>query len=502
MSYRKPRVRIRSGETCDQNQINRTIQPAVQELSGHVIDHNVVAGTFPQSRVSSGCYYQVGSSAGTPYYKSVAADMNITGGGTGSPTATAKAWRVPDTVEWSVIGASPDDLAFTITTGEGVLWIITQIQHGLVGTNIGLGFIDKPNVEYAIRVDGIVLDDCPTGLEEAVNPADRQYYPPTPTDRAGTGPYSIHTFSTQNCEPLGFPVYPTRLISFAPVDEGTHIIEIVARRLPLGPTEDGSQYAATPLYVFNRKALVVDMHLQAPATGTAASFEVATINEGDTVSAATTYTNTVAAIVAQENNLGDGAMARNALRNEHLPSRVQMPNNVGLTGGDNTNTAYPGYGTIGTAAGWKMIDDAAAVLDCKTTNGPYNFTANPGFVILLANVAVSNIAVRNGFADSRIYAWFTLQYVYTSGVEFGNASTEMAINNPNLLPNPGLVGDNMDPIEADVPLFEYFDWRAAPPAGGQVQNFRVLGGNSWRQGGGTADVHWRKSNIALVSLKP
>lgn len=550
MSYRKQRAAIKSGEPCDPVQMQEQLNPVAQELSGHVIDHNIAAGTFPQSRVSDACYYAVASSGGTPYYISVAATMGIETLPEAIPlSGSANAFRIPDTAEWNVVGSAGTGgaLSRSMTTGESLLWIITQLQYAVVGAvpdpldvapsasadQYGVWERDSAhaNLQFAIRVDGILLEDTITGLEDVVNPAPRGYYPEAPTNRAGgilgPGPFSIHTFRTSNVEGLGFPVYPLRIIAYCPVSEGSHTVEVVVRRLPpvatpanqtvafprgapiegVHLTTPGTTITPLPCYVYNRKLLVVDMHLQAPATGSTYSVEIPTLEEGNTVNVATTYTNSVAAIVAAENNLGDGAMARNALRNVHLPSRVLYPNQVGLDSANAPVTlAYPGFGVIG-GTWYRINDGGGGPVYCETNSGPYDFGANPGFVILLGNVAVSTVSHANAAVLDRLYAWFTIQGVYQSGATFGNSSAEMAISNPNrlaYLAGAAPAGSRMDPIEADVPLFEFFDFRAAPPAGGVVARFAILGGNSWNPVATQPPfptVNIRKSNIAMLCLK-
>ena len=75
----------------------------------------------------------------------------------------------------------------------------------------------------------------------------------------------------------------------------------------------------------------------------------------------------------------------------------------------------------------------------------------------------------------------------------------MTISNPNVIYSPDVVNDCMDPNEMDVPLFEFFDFRTVPPAAA-VNNFRVLGGNSYALGGLTPQVLWRKSNLMMLAL--
>lgn len=500
MSYLKPEIAIKAGETCDPSQVNANVLPIAQEISGRLVDHNIVPGTFPQSRVANNCYYQV-ANGGTPYYVSKSADMHITDGGTGNPTSAAgNAWFVPNTAEWSTVG----DMTVSPVTGESALWIIAIVQYGLAFASNASpgGALDHTHIQFAIRVNGIIADDTVTGLQDVDRPAPRTYLPQTPTKSAGAGPYSIHTFSTQTTEAMEILVCPVRMITLVPVSEGTHTVELVVRRLPF--TEHNQvQGVPTPVYCYNRKLLAVDMHLQAPATGSTFSSEPSVASEGDTVNAAAMHTNTVNAIKTSLNDLGDGAIARNGLRNQHLPSRVLYPNQVGKTTGPAAvNTAYPGFGAIGVAGGWTAITDGAAA-PTQTDNGSYDFTTNPAFVILLGNVHISNIRVNNPYTDRRLYAWFTIQGVYDSGTEFGASSAEMCISNPNVL-QPIIIdvtGDNMDPIEMDVPLFEIFDYRTVPPAGGLIANFRILGADSYRGGGGQADVLYRKSNIAMVCLK-
>lgn len=551
MSYIKPSFALKSGEPCDPAQVDANVIPIAQKISGRIIDHNIVAETFPQSRVAEEAYYEM-SHGGVPYYVSVAADMQIASTPAAHPVATdANAWRVPDSAEWTQVGTGPTapvdtQLVVNPITGESVLWVIAQIQYGLTVqpyTTYPLAFGDPappgvplgwlryegetfvcahPSLQFAIRVDGIVDEASITGLEDTCYPAPIGYLPPDPTKRdgfIGARPFSVHTFSTSDTESLQVPVYPVRIQAHVPVDEGSHTVEVVVRRLPHVSGRDetvynepaagvwakisaGKVFLPAPVYCFNRKLLVVDLHVQAPATGTSFDVGTPTAEEGDLVGSATVGV-PLQALATSMNDLGDGAIARNGLRNQHLPSRVLYPGQVGRTSGNATIAAKPNFGALGGI--WHPIEDAGGAL-CELTNGGagFDFAANPAFVILLGNVALSTLrqVPHVAFQDRRAYGWFTIQGVYNVGpTAFGNASTEMVISDPNVIYSSDAAVDLDDPLEMDVPLFEFFDYRNAAPAGGLIDKFRVLGGNTYAVGPLTLEAKWRKSNLMMICFR-
>ena len=479
--------------------LNANVHPAARLLS-RLNEHNVRAGTFGQSRVSDAAYYAV-ANGGTPYYVEVSADTHAADAAAYLPTAASgNAWKVSDSAEWERIGS----MVVSPVTGECVLWLIALVQYAIVDSSLSsspMNPIQKARVQFAFRVNGSIIDSVIPGLSDVGSAAPRGYWPRRPAAPGGgapLGPYSIHTFRTPGTSAMMYHVRPVRIMECVPVPAGTHTVELVVRRVPNDKavsTETANlDPTAPPVYCYNRKLLAVDLHLGPPASSTDDFVEAASVADGDVMSVANLYTNGIAALVSKANALGDGAILRGGLRKEHLPSRVMNPGSTGQdTGQAPFATAYPGWNTV---AGWTELADAGAVA-CRTTFPSVNFTTTPGFVILLGNVRLSDLtAGATNIANN--YAFFAIQQRFDSAVTRMNAANEVVVNTPAT--DASGTGTRF-PLETDVPLFAFYDYRTSPPADGAVTYWNVVG--SSRCGTGVVgSIDQDGASLQCIMFKP
>ena len=493
MGYRLPRTRVSARDVPDPRVIRDTVQPVVEELAGNLNEHNVKAGTFQPNHQTDACLYDF-------HYASVEADGHIDTNGNKQPDGlAANAYRVPEVGDWTVVTGA----TLTYVSGEHVAWVIAWCYYGL--DNAGTTYTESAvtnkfaRVQFAIRANGNVVDTTPSGTSEIGVGAPRSVRPINPVQ--GIGPHDMRTLdyqTTRGTSSLCWPVRPVRVQCKVPLPQGTTTVELVVRRVL--PEDDTVNSSPPPVYVLNRKIVCVEMKLGGTGSNSGQAVSVAYPVEGDAVNASKLDTTLALPVNAAINDLAIDAVRRAGLRKEHLPGlsggsgvatgQVYKLAGTQLTAGTNTARAYPGVGTDGTVGvgGWQVVSNGAGT----NLEGPvnWNFATTPGFVLILANVGFS---LAGGVLNvPERYGVFSIGTLYNSGASSMTQSAQGWINDPNIYT------DNTPTVRSndcftDVPLMEYYDYRAAPPANGAVNLFRVLVSDY-----NTVNVEWENSSIFVL----
>lgn len=488
MGYRFPRRKLKTRDAPDPSLFREAISGVAEELAGNLNEHNVVEGALPAARAAPAYLYDF-------HAVSVASDGGIDTNGVNPDfpdAASGTAWQVPDGGEWATVGS----MTQTYTAGDHNIWAIGWCYYGLVTSTFSFGAaatVNAPRVQFALRVNGTVMQETITGTERPDEGAPRTVTPLTPIVNAttfktldyetirGTGSFSWH-------------VRTMRVQCQVQVPQGSTTVELVARRT-IAPMVNVNT-DPPPVYVFNRQLVAVEMKLGGTDVSAGQSVPIVYPVDGDALDAANTNTSQLQAVVAVENALLPDAIKRAGLRKENLP-RPQLYGGGGL--GTNTSTTpgntvkvYPGWvpavpGSTGVSPNWDLV--LAAVLN--DGSGDWNFTNNPGFVIVLANVAFQK-AAGSGNTPQR-YGVFGIGTVY-AGLGTSLQSVDQGwVNNPNIQV-PDIVSYDCD---TDVPMLAFFDYRSAPPAGGAVDQFRLLA-SCWN----TSQVDWANSSIFVYIFRP
>jgi hypothetical protein len=496
LSYRLPKNRIGNGEPNDPRLWDENIMPVAGEVNSRLNENNIVGGTFPRTRVAQKAYYDF-------YYASIASDPQIElYGGLVAPDANSS--KVSNTGEWELM----DGMSLTVPSGEDTLWVLGWAQYGVFNPNAGVPgqnydnsiiMVTKARLQFAIRIDGTVIESTISGTMD-VNWAPPR--PPLPTTPKGDN-ISIHTFRTPGCQSMMVHVHPVRIQCHIPVTEGTHTVDFVVRRIP----PDGLPSPTVPwdVYTFNRKILTIKIIQNAKATGTSNNVSVDAMEEGDLMSTANLYTDGLNRVATKMNALSDGNIMRHGLRHEHLPSQIAFPNQVGLTTGASTALPYLGFGFNnanpgGGAGQWRYVNDGASNLE--TTNGPYDYTANPGFVLILANVMTEECNDPAALGNINQLGVYALSQLNSSGTYTLDNSNQAYVESSNSIPSTvgGLPVDDLAACQTDVPLMAFFDYRLAPPATGIVTKYYVAA-TSYGRGGLAPVLTWRQSNMLLIHFR-
>lgn len=487
MGYRYPKDIFRSWDMPDDRIVRRMIQPAVEETT-RLNEHNFVSGTFPNSRASEAMLYEF-------HTASVSSDMAITAGNGYLPVDTdPDAFRVSDSGEWVQVG----DMEVSWTGAEDKVWAIGWAQYSIIPAggvaifSLGTASYTKPRLEFALRVNGVVVDATVTGCADPADQALPYFLPAEPITPAKNDYVSIDPRTVAGCGSLGWHCRAIRIQTVMPVPAGPVTVELVVRRVAPNDSID-LHGEMESVYVFNRKLIAIQMKQGGTGSMLPATSPSVEYPNPDTIwGSASLYSDMLEPEADALNALLEGNIMRWGLRRELLPSAVRQADQTALSAGTDGTQLYPGFGSSGTVgAGWDEVNDGAGA-NLRVT-GSWDYSTHPAFVLILANVAFRQAI---GFPyEANRYGAFAIAGQYTSGVDFHDEAAEAQVNNPNVL--PGAV-DQYD-CDTDVPLLLWYDFRAAPPAGGAVSFYRVLAAFN---GVAVGLVGWDRSGLQVIHFRP
>lgn len=421
MSYQFPRRVLRDQDVLDPIELTQDISPAAERLSGRLNAHNFNQTIAASVAVDPAAFYAFQHYAFfSPFVWSSAAPQN------GYPDTTAStAYQVQNNFEWNVVttsGGVPS--AVTITTGNSVLWVNAYAQylwHGFAYNKATGTFEarqqhanrcqdDPSNIQFAIRVDGNIVVESMTGIDDVAYRPSVPIKPVTQRVTSGgsltklPGPQDIRG---EQLTALGPPCLPVRVGALVPVQSGAHTVELVVRRAPLIRANEVSGYKSTDkVYVYSRQVNVVDLKSFPVDSVSGAEVSAPGWDEEDLIDNTSIYVNRVQPVIAGYNDVQEGNLARGALMHYHLPSALLASYTVERTYAAGTlfNSVYPGNGvnTVTTTAyagapatGWVNITDGAN----SVRLAPVSITGGPTLLIF-ANAQVRN--VQGGFVRSTL----------------------------------------------------------------------------------------------------
>lgn len=495
MGYRFPKSKFRQSSITDPSELRFQIQSAQEELT-FLNEHNIKAGTFPAERRADALLYDF-------HYSDISADLDI-----GAPdyvplTTDPNAMRIPDSGEWVAMTG----LTQTWTGGEDRIWAIGWAQYGLVTTGSLTNFavagttITIPRIQFCVRVNGAIIPESVTGTERPDEPSTFLALPNEPITKLPANFVTLDQRKTPGTGALGWHVRATRVQSNISVPQGEVTVEFCARRVAPNDAQT-SIGEIQPVYVFSRKACVIQMKRSGSGAFPDAALPPLTYpDDGDALSYATVYTGVLEPMKETINALLPGNIQMWGLRREHLPTggQVQEVKQTSQLSGDTTAIKYPGYGSDGdvTAGDWAEVVDSSG--NNLRVDGPWDYTQDPAFVLILANVAFTK-ASSTFAAMPEVYGVYAIAGEFDTGVPFKDAGAEGFTNNPNVMPVPSAPGGlaNRD-CDTDVPLLMFYDFRATPPA--DIVNFyRVIA--TWDGVGATGENIWDRGSIQVFHFRP
>lgn len=441
MSYIFPRRVLRAQDVLDPIELTLDISPAAERLSGRLNAHNFnqnIAATVP---VQTDTFYAL-----TRYALPVAfGDTHVPVSpdlynGFPDSTTPANAFEVQNNFEWQpILDSSGNAARVSITTGNSVLWIHAFAQYLWYGFYPEL-FVrggnaqhtndadsNPVNLQFAVRVDGNIVPETITGIDDMTYQAS---IPIKPLKQRDTTPATATILpgpqdarGDQICA-LGPACAPVRIGTAYPVQAGPHTVEIVVRRAPLMLRDSIPDYSnVNQVYVFSRQVHVVD--LKSFPTDSVGGSEVSAPawDEEELITTTEIYTNRVQRIVTRSNAIQEGNLARGALMHYHIPATLlgSYTAEVVLASpepGEQFNNIYPGFSSNTVTAtrysgspsvGWALISDGVT----SVTVPNVVTTTTDARILVLANVSVKDI---NGGRISYDYVRLTDPEDLTSGV--------------------------------------------------------------------------------------
>lgn len=417
MSYIFPRRRLRSQDVLDPIELTLDLSPAAERISGHLNAHNFnenIASTVavePEA-VTDTWVYRLAVPFGDLHPATALQPW------TGLPdelvpavgTANEDAYLVQNTFEWQAMtDVNGATAVVTVNTGSAVLWVHAFAQYLWYGFQLQL---DSPasyprwqhasgadqravNLQFAIRLDGNIVEDTITGIDDVVYQASMPLKPLEQRDTTVTtvlpGPQDIRS---QQISAIGPAAGGPRISACLPVQSGQHTIEIVVRRVPLyrisGTYDAGDVRDAMPdytsvnnVYIMSRQIIVTELKTFPVDSVSSTDVSVPAFEEETTISNTTMYVERVQPLIAAYNDVQEGNLQRGALMHYHLPAvlRAQDTERAVLTTpfpGELYNCVYPGFtsATIASAkydgatpkVGWFMITDGVQDIMVKNIN--------------------------------------------------------------------------------------------------------------------------------------
>lgn len=189
-------------------------------------------------------------------------------------------------------------------------------------------------VQYAFRVDGVVLTETITGRFDNEQPSftPARVVAPRDPSTTSTGPY-LERFR-ERPDAINIPMCGVRLSAAVSVEPGLHRIELVTRRVPCGrngrfslrPPNVGDLTASveyTPtrsrVVVYNRQLLVTESPIEPfDAAAFGAAVTVPAFDSEDVVSQNSLVDDRLKPVVEAENALEAYQIARGAVNGDHL----------------------------------------------------------------------------------------------------------------------------------------------------------------------------------------
>ena len=483
MPHTFPEVAFQVGEIVDPDALTGVFQEVAGKLAGRLNEHDISEDTKTKLAVQDEAYYDAHQivRAASPGFNVAARNAanhfyaDIDGDAVAGDDAVAS---VADTEGWQSLVdlGGTQDMSLTLTTGEDTLVMFAMAQHfGWKGADEDVAaMINSPlRLQYALRVDGTLLDDTITGASVYPDPPPQQWYRAT-TAVARDFDYR-HIQNLTGTTGISCSAHPTRLTRSLPVVAGSHTVELVARRLPAANYKVDNSYDGSTVQVFNRRLFVLRIKGISPHTGDAVSVNISAFEDGQVVTAAQVVADGFVKLSTPANALTNGNLERGVFRAEHIPSVVYGPKAQPITPGSPTtifNGEYPGYGI--NSAAWTVISDGGGQ-DLAITGpaGEWDLATYPGLFVVMANIEVNSLMWNPQDSDIRGILILALRVTNAAGTVRILAETEVCINTHNPDPESGV--NVMRAIQTDAPLMWVVDSTQLSVANRHITRVEVVG---------------------------
>jgi hypothetical protein len=494
MSTVFPPRAFKGAEIVDPAWLDKTYQPIAEKVFGRINEQDIRSGAFPIAKVyvANGTYSFDKGAYTNKWLNNRAVDPGF---GAAVSAASPSGWflsstKVADSIAWQPISF----MEVAVTTGEDVLWIVGMMQYAAFkGTGTSLvspttPSEDEARVQFAIRIDGVVISETVTGSNIFPDSPNQMLYRGT----ADTNNYDYrHVRIVQNTEGIGGAAKPVRMTYSVPVVEGDHLVEIVARRLPQSP--DGLDNEPAPgdpgigseVCIYNRQLFVLACNAYGDTVSTMSGSSVKSFDENEVLSQASLFTNRLSVVANRMNILPTQSLERGTLRRTHLPRAVNTLDLKSISD-DDPKTYTQVYDNYNDNGNWETVQTGSGTLLRITNSGAgWNLSTNPGWMIIMANVQLWDITQSTHAMRTSVMGCFTIRmYDGAAYHNVMNGLTEVfCTNDAFYLSGPSGVGakDDTDFAFEDVPLFLAVDTATlAGDIGGNVIQYIEVSVAGWR----------------------
>lgn len=372
------------------------------------------------------------------------------------------------------------------------------------------------NVQFALRIDGVVVDDSITGHVK-LNRTD--FYPIKAIPERTQSPLAIGLSPTQ---PGPLQPKTQRIAGLGPqcmavitqaalqVEPGQHVVTLVVRRLISSDLAQRVPASASDIVtIYNRTVIVDESPVLPQITYSSSGVSVAEFANETVLSQSTMYTDRVQPILNALNDLRTYHIRPYSLRYEHLPSIListarfetgSSPNVVTTTNwfdGENGAIATLTSGSTG----WTLLHDGAGT-EFKTSITT-NVTSQASFVRIRGHVQISYIIDNAELhpAASGYYVAVAIGYKM-NGVWNIITRSISYLNSWNVIND----ADGTSAEETQVPLLSYLDYRSSLPSynitsfgifAAVFSNANYDGGVNWAR----VKVGWRQAGLFVYQYR-
>ena len=482
MPYLIPKRLLRDSRPLEEKEVNSLLQPAANKVQGGLGEHDFETGACNNENIADGAYYDHHDAEQVVDPDFTTSNTPKVGGN--GPDAT---FVVPNDKQWHTITGT----TVTSVMQDSILWIAAQLQYTHHDWTKGDTY--KSSVQFAIRVDGEIMEEDTTGRWEQT----RENWNAMRTDapKSDASLIGARVMHSDNAHSLGAQHRPVRLGYTYRVSPGQHSIELIARRVAV-PARLAYLTNDDYIEVYTRRIHAVEVPLIAQGNNTnAAAVTAPWMEDGTVMSKAEYETGRLDNIIAAYNDLNTGNLDRESLNHNHLPSAVFYAHQEVLDGTlTNLTNEYPGWAsaTIGDP-GWTQINDGTDNLQLVNQ---LNFPAyGDCWLVVMADIEIAKVFGTNRFGFDNFGNLCLMSYYNAAWHVIGTGATEVSFNAHFVF---------TDLVEHDMNLWVSMLYVVKLTNPAQAWDRIGLFGSTWDGSGGNDNVTmaWRNASIKALVLRP
>lgn len=495
------RINLVDGHNINSASFSANVVPATNAFGKRYAAH---VGSDPSFKVSSAVYQYPDDSASNVFtLEEHGRWQEVTGATVTTDTTGLSTIRAEAHVQYMWHG----------WTGTSLLDEHDHIAHGVVVNT----FRTLPaNIQFALRIDGVVIDDSITGHVK-LNRTDFMPIKAIPersqsalaVGLSPTQPGPLQP-KTQRIAGLGPQCMAVVVQAAVQVEPGPHTVTLVVRRLIASDLSQRTpSYVTDIVTVYNRTIIVDEAPLLPQVTYSSSGVSVTEFQNETILSQTTMYTDRVQPMLNALNDLRTHHIRPYSLRYEHLPQIListarfetgQSPNVVTTTNWFDGETGVIAGATTG-STGWTLLHDGAGT-EFKTTITT-NVTSQASFVRIRGHVQISYI-IDDAEAHPRASGYYVavaLGY-RMNGVWYIINRSISYLNSWNVIND----ADGLSAEETQVPLLSYLDYRSSLPShnisafgifAAVFSNANYDGGVNWAR----VKVGWRQAGLFVYQYR-